>query len=216
MDCLIGSCFITFLNRDNINMIDNNVHVPFHMGTKILILCVFDSDPHHCSRAPCKAQSLEYVDRAHWDPAVPSASSASSSSPSHMSRSCMQTTETSWSRYMSLECHLTKQKRKRSGRMKSLIIRQFLSVSIMEYHKESAHKTEKSLLGYFFLLLFQINISEIKWRAKSNFCFKKMPKNVLKEIYFNMNSFTLNSSKTILSDITANHNELCFNICCCW
>lgn len=113
MDCLLGSCFTTFLNRDNINMIDNNFHVPFHMGTKILILCVFDSDPHHCSRAPCRAQSLEYVDRAHWDPAVPSASSASSSSPSHMSRSCTQTTETSWSRYMSLECHLTKQKRKK-------------------------------------------------------------------------------------------------------
>lgn len=107
-------------------------------------------------------------------------------------------------------------KEKEVGGWKFSIIRRFLSVRIMEFHKGSAHKTEKSLLGYFLLLLFQINISEIKWRAKSNFCFKQMPKNVLKEIYFNINSFTLNTSKTISSDITAKHNGLCFNKCCCW
>lgn len=88
--------------------------------------------------------------------------------------------------------------------MKSLIIRTFLSVSIMDSHKGSGHKTEKTLLGSFLLLLlFQINICEIKWRAKSNFCLnfcfkKKCQKNP--------------SPKTISSDITKKRNELCFNI----
>lgn len=66
--------------------------------------------PRHCSRAPYTARSPGCVDRGRTGPAEPSASSASSSFLSHRWRSCMLTTETSWSKCTFPECRLNETK----------------------------------------------------------------------------------------------------------